>query len=166
MHSGNAQTGQAVAVRRATSPSVPDDLSMLAAVLSAHRPIAYNVNVARITRDIKATLFLSQLIYWTRVGVDVERNAGWIFKTREQWSHETGLSRREQESARTHLLALGLIQEIRAGIPARNCYRVVPKNLGARLAELLRSEVVQWTLFDIRSKSSLLFDCKKKKKKV
>lgn len=127
------------------------DFVALSSVLSGERPIAYSVNLARVVGDVKATLFLSQLIYWTRVGVNVEHHGGWIFKSREQWTAETGLSRYEQESARVKLLKQGLIEEARVGSPARNCYRVVPQVLGSALARLLRSEPVQWTLFDIRS---------------
>lgn len=127
------------------------DFMALSTALAGERPIAYSVNLARITGDVKATLFLSQLIYWTRVGVNVEHHGGWIFKSREQWTGETGLSRYEQESARVKLLKQGLIEEARVGSPARNCYRVVPQVLGTALARLLRSEPVQWTLFDIRS---------------
>ena len=127
------------------------DFMALSTALAGERPIAYSVNLARITGDVKATLFLSQLIYWTRVGVNVEHHGGWIFKSREQWTGETGLSRYEQESARAKLLKQGLIEEARVGSPARNCYRVVPQVLGTALARLLRSEPVQWTLFDIRS---------------
>ena len=127
------------------------DFVALSSALSGERPIAYSVNLARVVGDVKATLFLSQLIYWTRVGVNVEHHGGWIFKSREQWTAETGLSRYEQESARVKLLKQGLIEEARVGSPARNCYRVVPQVLGSALARLLRSEPVQWTLFDIRS---------------
>ena len=127
------------------------DFMALSTALAGERPIAYSVNLARITGDVKATLFLSQLIYWTRVGVNVEHHGGWIFKSREQWTGETGLSRYEQETARVKLIKQGLIEEARVGSPARNCYRVVPQVLGTALARLLRSEPVQWTLFDIRS---------------
>jgi hypothetical protein len=127
------------------------DFAALAAALSSQRPIAYSVNLARITGDVKAALFLSQLIYWTRVGTEIEHHEGWVFKSREDWTHETGLSRYEQESARAKLVELGLAEESRVGTPARNCYRVVPQVLGTMLARLLRSEPVQWTLFDIRS---------------
>ena len=135
---------------RAYQPDRVDAWSALQAVLSAQRAIAYSVNVARITGDIKSALFLSQLIYWTRTGVDVELHGGWIYKTREQWTLETNLSRYEQESARSHLLHIGLIEEQRTGVPARNCYRVVATALGHALAQLMRAEPVQLTLFDIR----------------
>jgi len=55
------------------------------AILEASKPIAFNINFAKITGDAKAALFLSQLVYWTRRGADVLDNDGWVFKTREDW---------------------------------------------------------------------------------
>ncbi len=121
------------------------------AFLEASKPIAFNINFARITGDAKAALFLSQLVYWTRRGADVLDNDGWVFKSREQWEAEIGLSKHEQVTVRNTLVHLGLIEEARTGAPARNCYRVVPGVLGAHLAQLVRSEPVQWSLLDIRS---------------
>lgn len=120
--------------------------------LTGERPIAYSVNLAKLTGDAKAALFLSQLVYWTRVGVNIEHHGGWIFKTREQWQGETALSRYEQESARSHLLDAGLMQEARIGSPARNCYRLVPEALGMGLSGLLDTPV-QLSLLDLRSRS-------------
>lgn len=123
------------------------------AILEASKPIAFNINFARITGDAKAALFLSQLVYWTRRGADVLDNDGWVFKTRESWESELGLSKHEQATARSTLIGLGLIEEARTGAPARNCYRVMPNVLGAHLAQLVRTEPVQWSLLDIRSDS-------------
>jgi len=125
--------------------------SPVTAMLEASKPIAFNINFARITGDAKAALFLSQLVYWTRRGADVLDNNGWVFKTREAWEAELGLSKHEQATARNTLTAMGLIEEARTGAPARNCYRVMPTVLGACLAQLVRSEPVQWSLLDIRS---------------
>lgn len=128
-----------------------DALAALSAALAADRPIGYSVNLARLTGDVKAALLLSQLLYWTRVGVEVEANGGWVLKTRQQWSAETALSRYEQQSARALLVKQGLIEESRQGTPARLAFRVVLDRLGLALSRLLRSEPVQWTLFDVRS---------------
>jgi len=127
------------------------DLEQVAALLQSQRPVAFNVNFARITGDVRATLLLSQMVYWTRRGVDVVANAGWIFKTRDQWHAEIGLGRRDLESARNILVDKGLIQEARVGSPAKNCYRIVLKELSAQLASLHRAEPVQWSLLDVRS---------------
>ncbi|WP_310643265.1 hypothetical protein [Limnohabitans sp.] len=123
----------------------------IAQTLSEFKPIAFNVNFARITGDAKAALMLSQLMYWTKRGISVLECDGWIFKTRDQWITEIGLGRHEQSTARQTLIDLGLIEESRIGHPARNCFRIIPQELGNRLADLLRTETVQWSLLDIRN---------------
>jgi hypothetical protein len=126
-------------------------MAQLLAALASDRPIGYSANLARVAGDAKAGLLLSQLLYWTRVGVDVEASGGWIVKSRDQWSHETGLSRCEQESARLVLLDAGLIEECRTGMPAKLAFRVRLSQVSAALATLLNAQPVQWSLFDVRS---------------
>ena len=133
------------------SPSDGQSHDTIAQTLAAFRPIAFNVNFARITGDAKAALMLSQLMYWTKRGTSVLECDGWIFKTRDQWITEIGLGRHEQSTARQTLIELGLIEESRVGHPARNCFRIIPQKLGIRLAQLLRTETVQWSLLDIRN---------------
>jgi hypothetical protein len=133
------------------SPSDGQSHDTIAQTLAAFRPIAFNVNFARITGDAKAALMLSQLMYWTKRGTSVLECDGWIFKTRDQWITEIGLGRHEQSTARQTLIELGLIEESRIGHPARNCFRIIPQELGVRLAQLLRTETVQWSLLDIRN---------------
>ncbi len=93
-------------------------------LLRPHRPIAFGTRMARITGHPKQALLLSQLVYWTRRGRDVETNGGWVHKTREHWLLETGLSREEQENARRRLRELNLVSEWRGGQPARIHYRL------------------------------------------
>ncbi|REE18596.1 hypothetical protein B0G76_1722 [Paraburkholderia sp. BL23I1N1] len=93
-------------------------------LLRPHRPIAFGTRMARITGHPKQALLLSQLVYWTRRGRDVETNGGWVHKTREHWLLETGLSREEQENARRRLRELNLVSEWRGGQPARMHYRL------------------------------------------
>jgi hypothetical protein len=133
------------------SPSDGQSQDTILQTLAAFRPIAFNVNFARITGDAKAALMLSQLMYWTKRGTSVLECDGWIFKTRDQWITEIGLGRHEQSTARQTLIELGLIEESRIGHPARNCFRIIPQELGGRLAQLLRTETVQWSLLDIRN---------------
>ncbi len=93
----------------------------IARYLMTEHVIAFHPAIAKITNDVKAALFFCQLMYWSDKGHD-ER--GWIWKTREQWTDETALSRREQETARGRLRKLDLIEEHRRGLPARLYYRV------------------------------------------
>lgn len=135
--------------RTVMTPSHPQDA--MATALASERPIAYNANLARLVGDAKAALLLSQLLYWTRVGVDVEQLGGWIQKSRTQWTMETGLSRYEQETARKRLVKLGLIDVQTQGMPAKLAFKVELGALGEALANMLRATPVQWSLFDVRN---------------
>ena len=88
-----------------------------------------------LTSSVKAALLLSQSIYWTRHGRDIARNGGWFHKTTEQWAIETGLSPKEQATAREVLRNLALLDDQRIGIPARLHFRLRLDELGARLAD-------------------------------
>lgn len=118
------------------------------ALLKDSRPIAFGLLLARITDHPKAAVMLSQLVYWTRHGRDVDANHGWIFKTREQWWQETGLSRDEQETARKRLNALGLIEEWRGGRPAKLWYRLKLDHLSQALQAYQRSTLPLNLSFD------------------
>jgi len=80
------------------------------------RPVAYYPSLVKITGSVGAGIFLCQLLYWKGKEADPE---GWIFKTQGEISEETGLTRSEQETARKLLRERGLLEEKRAGIPAR-----------------------------------------------
>ncbi|MDT8466842.1 hypothetical protein OYC61_014010 [Alcaligenes nematophilus] len=72
------------------------------------RPIAYHPALARMVGGVNAAIFLSQLIYWDERMEDAELG---VYKTAEQWEAETGLSVREQTTARRQLRDRGLISE-------------------------------------------------------
>lgn len=137
----------------ATQAHQDPGMQQLLAQLSGQRVIAFNVNLARVCGDVKAALFASQLLYWTRVGPEVQTNGGWVFKTREQWQTETGLTRFEQESARKRLQGLALIEQARVGAPPMSCFRIVLPELGKALSSLLNQPQPQqqWSLFALRS---------------
>lgn len=85
------------------------------------KPVAYRPDLARILGGVKCAVFVCQMLYWTGKGA---RADGFIWKTQSELEQETGLTRYEQEGARKKLLELGVIEEKRAGIPARMHYRV------------------------------------------
>lgn len=95
-------------------------------------PIAFHRVFADIAGGACNGLFLSQLWYWSQRTDDPE---GWIYKTQEEWTDETSLSRREQETARKALLSQGLLKEDRRGLPARLYYRLCTDTLQTRLYE-------------------------------
>lgn len=96
------------------------------------RPIAYHRIFAHVCGDPVAAIFLSQAFFWSPRTKDEE---GWFYKTQAQWFDETGLTRRHQETARKKLVALGILKEVRRGIPAQLYFRLDLQ----RLAELIRA---------------------------
>ena len=116
------------------SPSAARDidsapLAVIWPLLGRH--IAFHRRLVDLTSSVKAALLLSQSIYWTRHVRDIARNGGWFHKTTEQWAIETGLSPKEQASAREVLRNLALLDDQRIGIPARLHFRLRLDELGA-----------------------------------
>lgn len=99
----------------------------------AEHPIAFYAVFARIAGRAANGVFLSQLFYWTGKSSAPGR---WIWKSQRDWENETTLTRYEQETARKALKDIGLLEERRAGLPARMYYRL---NL-ERLAELCEQD--------------------------
>ena len=110
------------------------------------RCIAFHARLVDLTGSVKASLMLSQAIYWTRRGKDIRQHGGWFFKTIGQWHQETGLSRHEQAHARATLRGLHLIDERKRGLPARLFYRVDAERLATSLSDSVdrRDECVDW----------------------
>ena len=88
-----------------------------------------------VTGSVKAALFLSQCLYWTRRGRDTAMRGGWFHKTAEQWTRETGLTLREQMHVRALLRHAHLLAEARMGIPACLHFRVGMNPLRDALAK-------------------------------
>ncbi|MFL5342816.1 MAG: hypothetical protein ACJ8F7_22000 [Gemmataceae bacterium] len=89
--------------------------------------VAYQRALAHAVGDALAGLLASQLWYWS--GRQPEEREGWFFMTQEQIFAETALSRREQETSRRKLRALGILEEERRGRPARLWYRINVKRV-------------------------------------
>ncbi len=110
------------------------------------RQIAFHRRLVDLTESVKAALLLSQAIYWTRHGRDIARSGGWFYKTSGQWEMETGLSTKEQASARQILRGLAILNEQRVGVPAKLHFRLALDQLGASLSEVIgmRTFRVDW----------------------
>ncbi|MEW4338471.1 hypothetical protein [Chromobacterium vaccinii] len=88
------------------------------------RPIAFHRAFKALTRDTNASLLLSQLLYWHNRVEEDRFGDRWFYKTQIELEDETGLSRAEQETARAKLRELGVLSEVRKGVPARLFFRV------------------------------------------
>ena len=100
------------------------------------QPIAFNKHYVFIGCGINGALMLSQLVYWTSRTKDVN---GWIYKDHHEWTQETGLTRKEQHTARKALKELGFISEKKHGVPPRVFFRIERENLYKALIEYSES---------------------------
>ncbi|MBD2472188.1 hypothetical protein [Nostoc sp. FACHB-145] len=78
--------------------------------------VAYYPKLVEVTGGVLPNLFLCQMYYWLGKQKNPE---GWIYKTQAEIEKETGLTRKEQETARKFLKARGLLQEKYTGCPRR-----------------------------------------------
>ena len=90
------------------------------------RPIAFNRHYVALGCGINGALMLSQMVYWSKRTKDKN---GYFYKTQEEWEQETGLTRREQETARKRLRELGFVSEHKHGVPCKVHFRVEHDNL-------------------------------------
>jgi hypothetical protein len=79
--------------------------------------VGYSPDLAKIVGGATTGLFLSQLLYLSDKGHNPE---GWVYKSEQEMGKETGLTKREQQTARRKLLSLGVIAIMRGGF--RNTY--------------------------------------------
>jgi len=84
------------------------------------RPIAFNPALAKILGSAKAGLFLSQLLFWWGKG----HKPDWIYKTIEEITEETTLSREEQDTAIKICKKFGVLEVKLMGIPAKRHFKL------------------------------------------
>ncbi len=120
------------------------DLNRLKALLDGDY-ITYFPSLTPVCGSHKAAAMLSVALSWTRNWLrhHPERD-GWFWKNRTEWQRETCLSRHEQASARRALVAAGLIEEARRGMPARLYFRVDLDQLATRLADSIQASLPVW----------------------
>jgi len=95
------------------------------------RPIAFHRPFVEITGSVKSALMLSQLVYWWH-----RKTGETVYKTRDDWWGETGLSKDEQKTAENILVRLRVISIKRSGVPPRNHYHLHVDRLEQLLKEL------------------------------
>jgi hypothetical protein len=85
-------------------------------------PIVFHRAYVSVAGGITAALFLSYAGY--AYEFLPEDSDGWFTRTQAEWERDTGLTRREQETARRQLRERGLLEERRVGMPAVLGFRV------------------------------------------
>lgn len=119
--------------------------------------IAVYKSLIELTGKIKTAVFLSQILYWTRVGTNVSSNEGWFFKSIEQMYQETGLTKREQQRCKEYLLEVGLIETKREGMNNKLFIRIVFGELAKQLGHNNNGSSESIQLSDLQNQRSLFF---------
>jgi hypothetical protein len=91
-----------------------------------NRVVGYSPDLARIVGGATTGLFLSQLLFLSDKGHNPE---GWVYKSEQEMGKETGLTKREQQTARRKLLALGVITIMRGGWKNTYHFKVIWERL-------------------------------------
>ena len=74
--------------------------------------IAFHRSFVKPAGGVKAALFMSQVLYWNNRTSDKN---GWFYKTYEEFEEETGLTRKNQETARRQLVEINwLVTKIKS----------------------------------------------------
>ena len=100
-----------------------------------NRVVGYSPDLARMVGGATIGLFLSQLLFLSDKGANPE---GWVYKSEAEMGRETGLTKREQQTARRKLLSLGVITIMRGGF--RNTYHF--KVIWEKLYQVIAG--IQW----------------------
>jgi hypothetical protein len=91
-----------------------------------NRVVGYSPDLARMVGGATTGLFLSQLLFLADKGANPE---GWVYKSEAEIGKETGLTKREQQTARRKLLALGVIAIMRGGWKNTYHFKVIWEKL-------------------------------------
>jgi hypothetical protein len=91
-----------------------------------NRVVGYSPDLARIVGGATIGLFLNQLLFLSDKGANPE---GWVYKSEAEMGKETGLTKREQQTARRKLLALGVITIMRGGWKNTYHFKVIWEKL-------------------------------------
>jgi hypothetical protein len=91
-----------------------------------NRVVGYSPDLARMVGGATTGLFLSQLLFLSDKGANPD---GWVYKSEQEMGKETGLTKREQQTARRKLLALGVIAIMRGGWKNTYHFKVIWEKL-------------------------------------
>jgi hypothetical protein len=104
-----------------------------------NRVVGYSPDLARIVGGATIGLYLSQLLFLSDKGANPE---GWVYKSEAEMAKETGLSKREQQTARRKLLSLGVIAIMRGGWKNTYHFKVIWERLYQVIAGSQRGQNV------------------------
>jgi hypothetical protein len=104
-----------------------------------NRVVGYSPDLARAVGGATIGLFLSQLLFLSDKGNNPD---SWVYKSEQDMGRETGLTKREQQTARRKLLALGVIAIERRGFKFTYHFRIVWERLYQVIEKFQRGQTV------------------------
>jgi hypothetical protein len=107
--------------------------------LLPNRVVGYSPDLARAVGGATIGLYLSQLLFLSDKGHNPE---GWVYKSEAEMGKETGLTKREQQTARRKLLALGVIAIMRGGWKNTYHFKVIWEKLYKVIEQFQRGQTV------------------------
>jgi hypothetical protein len=107
--------------------------------LLPNRIVGYSPDLARAVGGATIGLFLSQLLFLSDKGTNTD---GWVYKSEAEMGRETGLTKREQQTARRKLLSLGVIQIVRRGFKFTYHFKVIWERLYQVIEKFQRGQTV------------------------
>jgi hypothetical protein len=102
-----------------------------------NRVVGYSPDLARMVGGATTGLFLSQLLFLSDKGANPD---GWVYKSEAEMGRETGLTKREQQTARRKLLSLGVIAIMRGGWKNTYHFKVIWEKLYQVIAGIKRPQ--------------------------
>ncbi len=130
---------------RLTRQAIAGQVGLVSTTLGQYY-VSYHPVLAAVTGNVKAAFFLSHAISWT--GWTLKRQPdreGWFWLLSSDWQDGTGLSGREQVTARTVLKNLGVLEEKLKGVPAKIWYRVDVDRLYQVVAASTGHQIGTWS---------------------
>jgi hypothetical protein len=107
--------------------------------LLPNRIVGYSPDLARAVGGATTGLFLSQLLFLSDKGANSD---GWVYKSEQEMGRETGLTKREQQTARRKLLSLGVIAIERRGFRFSYHFKVLWERLYQVIEKFQRGQTV------------------------
>jgi hypothetical protein len=104
-----------------------------------NRVVGYSPDLARIVGGATTGLFLSQVLFLSDKGANPD---GWVYKSEQEMGKETGLTKREQQTARRKLLSLGVIVIMRGGFRNTYHFKIIWEKLYQVIAGIQRPQNV------------------------
>jgi hypothetical protein len=107
-----------------------------------NRVVGYSPDLARAVGGATIGLFLSQLLFLSDKGHNPD---GWVYKSEAEMGRETGLTKREQQTARRKLLSLGVIRIERRGFKFTYHFKVIWERLYKVIEQFQQGQTVATT---------------------